>query len=284
MSTENTDQKSQEQEVLAEDNISANDEKRSADEYRVNLPVFDGPLDLLLHLIRKHELDIFDIPIAMITTKYLEYLNLMQVLNLDVAGEFLVMAATLAKIKSKMLLPAGESDEDEDEGEDEDPRQELVRRLLEYQRYKEAAEELRERPILQRDVFARTGSVMPVAEEDNPFIDVSVFRLIEAFDRVIRKAKKHISHEIFVDRVSVADKIQELVDLLQERKEIVFDDLFGPNPVKLDIVVTFIALLEMTRLHMVRLHQLADSETIYVRNLLDRVDVDKLLASAKLDS
>ncbi len=269
-----------------EQELTAEGQKEGQDAYRVDLPVFEGPLDLLLHLIRKHEVDIFDIPIVKILDEYTTYLEWMQTLNLDVAGEFLVMAATLAHIKSRMLLPPGEG-VDEDLGEDEqDPREELVRRLLEYQRYKEVAQELRDRPILDRDVFARKGSAPdPGLEEgENLFAQVSVFKLIEALDRVMAKAKKKVSHEVIADRISVADRIQEITDLIKLNKEIIFEDIFGPEPTKSSIVITFISLLEMARLGMVRLHQVPGSEVLYVRNRLDDVDPEQALKEVEEES
>jgi len=254
--------------------------------YSVELPVFEGPLDLLLHLIRKHEIDVFDIPISTILEKYIAYIEWMRALNLDVAGEFLVMAATLAQIKSKMLLPPGEGEGEEEEEQDQgDPREELVRRLLEYQRYKEAATELRDRPILDRDVFARRDMPAVVESEDeaSPFADVSVFKLIEALDRVMLKASKRIPHEILIERISIADRIQELTAILAERRELIFDELFGDAPTRSFVVITFIALLEMTRLHMIRLHQADGGENLYVTSRLEHIDLDQALTLIRDD-
>ncbi len=250
-------------------------------DYRVELPVFEGPLDLLLHLIRKHEIDIFDIPVALITDKYLAYLNWMEVLNIDIASEFLVMAATLAHIKSRMLLPPDEvaGDEEEEEG---DPRDELVRRLLEYQRYKEAADELRDRPILYRDVFVR-GSKTPAVESDSPFAEVSVFRLIEALDRVLKKADHKFSHQVMIERVSIADRIHELVALLQNKDSVTFEDLFEGMLTRALVVATFLALLEMARLRMLRLHQAEDSEVIHVRSLIQGDEAASVLRKVQVD-
>ena len=248
-------------------------------DYRVELPSFEGPLDLLLHLIRKHEIDIFDIPIAAITDKYLAYLEWMRVLNIDIAAEFLVMAATLAHIKSRMLLPPGQSEGDDEAEEEGDPRQDLVRRLLEYQRYKEAAEELRDRPILDRDAFSRGAlAALPPVEEASPFGEVSVFRLIEALDRVMQQSSRRVSHEVLIERISIADRIQELAEILLIRREVTFEELFEDAPTRLRIVVTFMALLEMARLKMVRLHQAEASEIIYVRTQLQRVDMEQALS------
>jgi len=251
-------------------------------DYRVDLPIFEGPLDLLLHLIRKHEIDIFDIPVAMILDKYMGYIEWMQVLNLDIAGEFLVMASTLSLIKSKMLLPPGEGEDEEEEVEEGDPREELVRRLLEYQRYKDAADELRDRPILSRDVFSRDAKQhIPVEEEDGAFAEVSVFKLIEALDKVMRKASRRVTHEVLMERISIAARIQELVDYLAAHQEVTFEEIFGENPTKSMIIITFIALLEMARLRMVRLHQARESEVLYVKNLCDQIDIDEVLALVK---
>lgn len=244
-------------------------------DYQIQLPVFEGPLDLLLHLIRKHEIDIFDIPVALILDKYLAYLQWMRVLDIDIASEFLVMASTLIHIKSRMLLPPDEV-EGEEEEEEEDPREELVRRLLEYQRYKEAADELRDRPILYRDVFVR-GTRTPANDPDSPFSEVSVFRLIEALDRVMKKADKNISHKVMIERVSIAERIQELVELLRVRSEVTFEEFFEGARTRSLIVATFLALLEMARLRMVRLHQAEDSEVIHVRGMVDDADLTAVL-------
>jgi len=247
-------------------------------DYRVELPVFEGPLDLLLHLIRKHEIDIFDIPIALITEKYLQYLDWMRVLNIDIAAEFLVMAATLAHIKSRMLLPPDESQESDDSEEEADPRQDLVRRLLQYQRFKEAAESLRDRTLLDRDVFARGPMAAPeTPETESPFAEVSVFRLIEALDRVLKRASLQMTQQILVERISVADRIQELADRLLERQELTFEELFEDAPDRSMVVVTFVALLEMARLRMIRLHQAEESDIIYVRALMQAADMTDAL-------
>jgi len=226
--------------------------------WSVQLPQFEGPLDLLLHLCQKHELNILDIPIGLLTEKYLEYLAVMELMELDVAAEYLVMAATLAHIKSKMLLPApppGQEDEAalEDEG---DPREALIRRLLEYQKYKHAGEQLAARGVSGRDVFGRG---MPIEEVEShglaPLAEVPMFALVEAFQRVLDKSKVKLSHDIVADRISLSDRIGELSDLLAVRGRLQFEDLFQGVSTKFDLVVTFLALLEMTRLRMTRLFQ-----------------------------
>jgi segregation and condensation protein A len=222
--------------------------------YRVELPVFEGPLDLLLHLIEEHELDIFDIPIAFVATKFVETITLMQELNIDVASEYLVMAATLAHIKSKMLLPAVPDDQ-EDEAEPElDPRAELVRRLLEYQKYKQVAEQLGENSVLGRDVFLR-GVPAPEAEGPAPIAGMSLFRLLDAFQAVLSRVKASFEHEVSTERFSITDRINQLSDLLQTRRRIPFVDLFEGQTTRSELIITFLALLEMTRLRLTLLFQ-----------------------------
>lgn len=231
--------------------------------YQVVLPTFEGPLDLLLHLIQQHEIDIRDIPIAFISEKYVEYIMLMQGLNIDLASEYLVMAATLAHIKSKMLLPAPPQDQEDDPENDVDPRAELVRRLLEYQKYRHAAEELGSAPVLGRDVFTR-GAPAPSVEGPAPLAQVSVFKLLDAFQAVLKRVKQTAEHHIDVDRISISDRINELTDLLRGKERVPFEELFPETMTRSDLVVTFLALLEMTRLRMTRVFQEGPLEPIYV--------------------
>ena len=229
--------------------------------YTVRLEMFEGPLDLLLHLIHKNELDIFNIPIALITEQYLEYLKLIKVLNLDIAGEYLLMASTLLHIKSKMLLPPSPEEEEE---EGKDPRAELVRRLLEYQKYKMASTELGRRPMLDRDVFIRLASVEKQETEEER-IEVTLFELIEAFRKVLERAKVEAVHEVILDRLTVEDKVQEILTLLQkENRSIAFHLLFPEQASRRMIVVTFLALLELVKMKLVRLFQAAPFETIRI--------------------
>jgi segregation and condensation protein A len=225
--------------------------------YHVTLPAFEGPLDLLLHLCQKHELDILDIPIGFITEKYLEYLAVLKLINLDIASEYLVMAATLAHIKSKMLLPAPPPGQEDDlAGEEEDPREALIRRLLEYQKYKKAGEELAGRGIAGRDTFLRG---MPIEEAVEtglpPLAQVPLFALVEAFQTVLSKSQVKLSHDIVHERVTLVDRINELVDILRARGRVAFEELFEGATTTFDLVITFLALLEMTRLRMTRLFQ-----------------------------
>jgi segregation and condensation protein A len=230
--------------------------------YTVRLEMFEGPLDLLLHLIHKNELDITNIPIALITEQYLEYLKLMKVLNLDMAGEYLLMASTLLYIKSKMLLPAS-SEEGEEEGED--PRAELVRRLLEYQKYKEAAAELEKRPMLDRDVFLRSTpmEIEDAGEEER--VEVNLFELIEAFRKILERVKTEEFHEVILDRLSVEEKAQEIFSLLQrEKRSMAFHLLFPEQASRRVIIITFLAILELVKMKLVRVFQLTPFETIRI--------------------
>jgi len=233
-------------------------------EYQVALPAFEGPLDLLLHLIQKHELDILDIPVSFITEKYLEYLSLMRELSIDVASEYLVMAATLAHIKSRSLLPAPPPDEQDESSDDaEDPRAELVRRLLEYQKYKQAAADLGEHGTLGRDVFLR-GAPSPESEGPSPLAPVSLFGLLDAYAKVVARAKVEVEHEVSFDRMSVTERIGQLCDRLAGRRTCRFEDLFDDATARADLVVTFLAILEMTRLRMTRIYQADPLSDIYV--------------------
>lgn len=231
--------------------------------YRVELPVFEGPLDLLLHLIQQHELDILDIPIAFITEKYVQYITLMQELNIDVASEYLVMAATLAHIKSKTLLPPSPEDMDEEIEDESDPRAELVRRLLEYQKYKLVAEQLGDRPLLGRDVFAR-GVASPAVDGPAPLAPVDLFKLLDAFQAVLSRSKTVLDHEINLDRFSITDRINQLSELLSVRKRVRFEELFERDQSRAELIVTFLALLEMTRIRMTILIQEAPLDTILI--------------------
>ncbi|HEY1535747.1 MAG TPA: segregation/condensation protein A [Polyangiaceae bacterium] len=233
---------------------AAAEERAPAHTYSVKLPTFEGPLDLLLHLIEEHELDVMDIPIAFVAAKYVEYITLMEELNIDVASEYLVMAATLIHIKSKMLLPVVPTDQ-EDEAELElDPRAELVRRLLEYQKYKHAAEQLSGNPVLGRDVFLR-GVPAPSVEGAAPLAGLSLFKLLDAFQGVLSRAKTTVDHNIDFERFSITDRINELSDLLKTSGKILFEQLFDGARGRADLIVTFLAILEMTRLRLTRVEQ-----------------------------
>jgi len=218
----------------------------------------------LLHLIQKHELDILNIPIAFITEKYVEFVLMMEQVNIDIASEYLVMAATLAHIKSKMLLPAPPEGQDELPEEQEDPRAELVRRLLEYQKYKLAAEQLGDRAVLGRDVFVRGGGVEVVDEGPAPLAQSSVFKLLDAFEAILKRVQRTAEHEIDFERISITDRINQLSDILRARPAILFDELFASDRTRADVIVTFLALLEMTRLKMTRITQEGPYAAIYI--------------------
>lgn len=242
---------------------------------RVQLDVFEGPLDLLLHLIQKHELDIFDIPISFITERYLAYVSMMQKLNLDLAAEYLLMAATLTHIKSRMLLPTPPPEEnlpaDADGREVEDPRAELVRRLLEYQKFRAAGEELAARGVAGRDVFPRGMEVTADAAGEAPLATFPAVAMIEAFQKLLARRKLTIAHEVTPERVSIADRIQALVERLKDRRSMRFDELFEGDGTVSELVVTFLALLEMTRLRMTRLYQSGSYEHLHVTLVLTDV-------------
>ncbi len=225
--------------------------------YAVKLTVFEGPLDLLLHLIRLNEVEITEIPIARIADQYLEYLGLMRDLDLDVAGEYLVMAATLAWIKSRMLLP---SNPDDDGGEEPDPRAELVARLLEYRRFKQAATQLGEQRLLGRDVFAARTPDIGRAPESEREIDVGLFQLIEAYREVVQRTRgRATSHDIEIETITVGDRMLVVMRLLEARGSIDFDRIFvecdDRAPSRLMIVTTFLAMLELVRLAALRVYQ-----------------------------
>ena len=244
--------------------------------YQVALDVFEGPLDLLLHLVKKHELSIMDIPISFVTSKYLEYLDALSALDIDVAGEYLLMAATLCHIKSRELLPSCEPLPEEEVGEDGeievevDPRADLVRRLLEYQKYKEAANQLGGRPVVGRNVWSRGASTEDAVSEGvsadmiAPLAPFPVHKLIEAFDRVMQLAKVKVAHNVLIDRLSVSQKISELTDRLETEGRFTFTSMFSflrdgiarsAAEIRHEGVVTFLALLEMSKLRLISLTQ-----------------------------
>lgn len=232
--------------------------------YRVQIEEFEGPLDLLLHLIKKNEVDIYNIPIAAITRQYLEYMELMKELNLDIAGEFLVMAATLLQIKSRMLLPA--TQEEDGEAEVEDPRAELVRRLLEYQRYRDASQLLSARNLLGRDVFARTFDSPELAamEPQEEPADVELFELIEAFQRVLARVSVDTFHDVVADGISIADRIGEVLSVLHAEKTVCFDALFTVGMTRDLLVVTFLSILELAKMKLIRVTQVESLGSIWL--------------------
>ncbi len=231
--------------------------------YKIKTDIFEGPLDLLLHLIRKNEVDIYDIPISSITEQYMEYLELLKALDLNVAGEFILMASTLVHIKSKMLLPIEETEE---EADDYDPRDELVERLLEYQRFKEAAGELDSRNVLGRDVFTRGQPYIMEAQAEDvnaALVDLSVFDLMEAFQKVLDSIPKDYTVDISIEQFKIVDKINFIMETLEESGSVTFASLFSTGAAKGELIVTFLAVLELCKLLLIRINQ-TDKEAIRI--------------------
>ena len=224
------------------------------DAYPVRLVNFEGPLDLLLHLIKRHEVSIYDIPITLITSQYIDYIDLMTEMNLDVAGEFLVMAATLIHIKSRMLLPRPDPAQ---EDTDEDPREALMRRLLEHQKFKAAAELLHERETLRSAQWTRPdGPIAQIAgEAPEPEIEIDLFSLISAFKAVVERSKARPKVYLPSEQIPIEDRIEQLMSRLSETEACGFEDLFDDIQSRAGLVVTFLALLEMIRLKLIRVFQ-----------------------------
>ena len=226
-----------------------------ADAPRILLPVFEGPLDLLLYLIRRDRIDIHDIPIAPITRQYMEYLDVMRELNLDVAGEFMVMAATLIHIKSKMLVPV---DPTEAEGEEaEDPRDALVQRLLEFERYKAAAGVLYQKGQIRAATWTRPETALPTFLDDagEEMLEAGLFDLVAAFKELLDRRKALLAHEVHSEGKSVEQRMDEVLALVREGQSVDFLDLFEGQATKADMIVTFLALLELIRLKSVKIYQ-----------------------------
>jgi len=238
--------------------------------YKVKLEVFEGPLDLLLYLIKKEEINISDIPIARITDQYLEYLELMQLLDLDIAGEFIVMAATLMHIKSRMLLPP---DELSDEEAEEDPRAELVKRLLEYKKFKEAASQLAAMESQHKHLFPRVGALEP---EEMPLpkdmlLEANLFDLITAFTKVLRDIPKDVFHEVVKDEFTVSQKMHDILHMIVEKPSIFFMDLFKAAKSKKEMITVFLALLELIRLKTVVVKQSVDFGDIEIMRCAEAI-------------
>lgn len=232
----------------------------------VKLDIFEGPLDLLLHLIRQHEIDIYDIPIALITRQYLEYIELMKTLNLEIAGEFLVMAATLTQIKSRMLLPVPEAAEGEVEGVD--PRQELVNRLIEYKKFKEASEILEESGEYWGRVYRReTAEPLPeaVVEPEPLLFNLGIYDLIAAFQEVLKRQPEERLREIILEKFTVREKLDYILGLLGEADSVVFESLFDSDCCREEVIVTFLAVLELVKQKVIRVYQIQEFGSIYLK-------------------
>lgn len=234
----------------------------TAEPYRVSLTdIFEGPMDLLVHLIRKNEISITDLPVALVTEQYLQYLEWLEAMNVEYAAEFVVMASTLAQIKSRMLLPL-HAEEGE---EDDDPRQEIVRPLLEYLKLKSAAAQLSERPLLGEDTFTRgvrPGDFAPPGDEE--VIKIGLFELIDAFQKVLSGLSAEARIDLTSETISVKERITEIADHLEAKGSLTFFELFSEHPTRGEIVVTFLAILEMVKLALIRLVQHVNSGIIRI--------------------
>ena len=239
--------------------------------YQVRIENFEGPLDLLLHLIKKNEINIYDIPVAMIAQQYLAYLEAMEELNLNVAGDFLVMAATLLQIKSKMLLPVDETVDDDEDGPD--PREELVRRLLEYKAYKEAARQLDDQEKMWHEIFWREQalSVEEEVEENLPLENVSLFDLVDALKDVLERNPSSRLMEIVPDNLTVRERMNLILETLEGKDSVSFAALFEGSSHRMVVVVTFLALLELMRLRVARVFQAETFGPILVSRMFSLV-------------
>jgi segregation and condensation protein A len=235
-------------------------------DYKVRLEVFEGPLDLLLYLIKRDEVDIYDISIEKITKEYLEFMDAFQTLNIDLAGEFIVMAATLLYIKSRTLLPRDQQ-LPEDEAEEDDPRWDLIRQLVEYKKFKEAAERLRERESLQEALFPRSPVVPELAPTENLLVEeVGIFDLIRAFQKVLKRleTKPEDLRDIFEENFTVGDKIESIMRRTAEGVAVRFEELFGETASRTEVVVTFLAMLELIRMKQLRVRQDNNFDEIWI--------------------
>ncbi len=231
------------------------------DAYTIKVPVFEGPLDLLLHLIKENKIDIYDIPIALITRQYLEYIELMKELNLEIASEFIVMAATLIYIKSRMLLPVPE---DPETPPDEDPRAGLVNRLLEYQAYKEVSQKMREREEYWANMFSREiNDGDKVFEPELRLFDLNVFDMLTALKKLLSKMPPE-SMLITREVLTIKDKINYVLERLGETSSIKFEELFSEDRSRIQVIVTFLALLEIIRLGIAKAYQEGFNKVIWI--------------------
>ena len=244
--------------------------------YKLKLDVFEGPLDLLLYLIKKNDIDISDIPIAEITEQYMEYITMMEMLDLDIVGDFLVMAATLMQIKSRMLLPP---DPAEVETEEEDPRDELVRRLQEYKKFKEIADALKEKELKRKDFFSRAvdEEAQNQLREDakEVFFEASLFDLINALSEALNKVPEEVIHEIITEEYTVEQKIHDILHCLLDRSRVSLSGLFQTARSKIEMIVTFLAILELIRLKEIKALQKRMFDDIEIlRNTDNMVPID----------
>jgi segregation and condensation protein A len=238
-------------------------------DYKVKLEVFEGPLDLLLYLIKRDEIDIYGISIERSTRQYLEYLQAFKELKIDIAGEFVVMAANLIYLKSRSLLPLDQQPPEED-AEEDDPRWDLIRQLIEYKKFKEAAAQLHDRALEQERIFTRDGGSAAISGAPLPLHEVGIFQLIHAFQEVIKRVEAQEDlQEIFGERFSVSDKIEKILERVGDGAPVRFSELFGQIVSRVEIVVTFLALLELIRLNQVRAMQ---------RKMFDEIEIAAIAA------
>ncbi|MFL2859257.1 MAG: segregation and condensation protein A [Pontiellaceae bacterium] len=249
----------------------------SNDEYNIALEVFEGPLDLLLYLIKKEELDIHDIPIGRITDQYLEYLNLMKVLDLNIAGDFIVMSSTLMLIKSRMLLPITERPEEEEE---EDPRWDLVKQLLEYKKFKDVAEHLEELETNMENIFVREGSHVQLGTApDVDLQDASVFDLITALNDALENIGEENIQEIFAEEYTVSQKVNYITETLRITKRLSISDLFNGMLSRQEIVCTFLAVLELMKINKIKTIQNESFGAIMIESSKNDLIVENTIAN-----
>jgi len=246
--------------------------------YKCKLKIFEGPLDLLLHLLKEQKMDICNIPIAEITKQYMQYLEMMQEMNLELVGEYLVMAAELTRIKAKTLLPSPETDEEADFGGGEDPRSELMRRLREYQRYRDAAFELRMKEHDRQQVFSRGGEIeIEESAENLQLMDATVFDLFTAYQKILDAKSFEKDYEIEITEMSVTDRMQYILDILNSSDSVTFESFFTVVNNKQEIIVTFLGILELMRLKLMRVQQSQHFETIRIYKSADQKTQDDIL-------
>ncbi|MDD5132163.1 MAG: segregation/condensation protein A [bacterium] len=236
--------------------------------YQVKLEMFEGPLDLLLHLIKKEEIDIYNIPVSRITEEYLQYLEMLKMLNLDIAGEFLVMAATLLQIKSRKLLPVPVKDEENTE--ELDPYQELVKQLLEYKRFKEVASVLAVKEVEQQQVYTRPPQKIERVGDEEYVIEASLFDLLDAFKNVLKSTATTV-REIIQEEVKIEDRVRVIREILMVKESLSFEEIFTPESTRIEMVVTFLAMLELIKMKEIRILQ---------TRLFDKIRIFKNLNAA----
>ena len=249
--------------------------------YKIKLEIFEGPLDLLLYLIKKDHLNIYDIPIAQVTTQYMQYLELMQLLDLDIAGEFLVIAATLMQIKSKILLPVDEIITEQQE--EDDPKEELLKKLLEYKKFKQAAVFFESKENVQRNIFKRPNSHFEAQGKEEVFFETNLFDLLNAFSKALKNMPKDVFREVLRDEFSIEGKIHDLLHILLKKIKISLDELFRAAKNKTEIIATFLAVLELIRQKEIIITQTGLFKEIFVMLNQERITAP-LFLSANMES